>query len=187
MVPAAELKTGMILRIEKHLYKILATEYHTGAGKMGGLVHAKLREVRSGLLLDKKFKPEEKLDGVELDRKNMEFLYADREEYTVMDPETYEQIQLDRHLLEPFAPFLTPNMKFPVEFLDDEPVNVVFPSWVELQVRFTPPSLSTQQDEVPKPATLSNGMEVQVPQFIKVGDVVKVDVTTRKYIERSKR
>jgi len=69
MVPAAELKTGMILRIEKHLYRILATEYHTGAGKMGGLVHAKLREVRSGLLLDKKFKPEEKLDGVELDRK----------------------------------------------------------------------------------------------------------------------
>jgi len=66
-------------------------------------------------------------------------------------------------------------------------VNVVFPSWVELQVRFTPPSLSTQQDEVPKPATLSNGMEVQVPQFIKVGDVVKVDVATRKYIERSKR
>ena len=104
-----------------------------------------------------------------------------------MDPDTYEQIQLNRSLLETFHPFLQPNMRLPVEFLGEEPANVLFPEWVELEVTSTPPSLSSQQDEVYKPATLSNGMEIHVPQFIKVGDVVKVSVTTKKYIERAKR
>ncbi len=187
MISASDIKTGMIIRIEKSLYKVLTTEYHMGGGKMGGLVHMKLKEVRSSLLLDRKFKPDERLENVELDRKNLEFLYEDAEGYYMMDPETYDQIQLDRNLMETFHPFLQPNMKLPVEFLEGEPVNVVFPEWVELEVTSTPPSISSLQDEVYKPATLSNGMEIQVPQFIKVGDLVKVSVTTRKYIERAKR
>ena len=187
MVSASDVKTGMILHIDKYLYKILATEYHMGGGKMGGLVHVKLREVRSGLLLEKKFKPDEKLENVELDRKTMEFLYEDAEGFYMMDPNSYEQVQLSRSLMEPFAPFLQPNMRLPVEFLEGEPVNVVFPEWVELEVISTPPSISSLQDEVYKPATLSNKMEIQVPQFIKVRDVVKVSVSAKKYIERAKR
>jgi elongation factor P len=104
-----------------------------------------------------------------------------------MDPDTYEQIQLARHLMETFGPFLQSNMRLPVEFLDGEPVNVLFPDWVELKVISTPPSLSSLQDEVYKPATLSNKMQVQVPQFIKEGDVIKVDVHAKKYIERARR
>jgi len=158
-----------------------------GGGKMSGLVHVKLKEVRSGFLLERKFKPEERLEDVELDRKTMEFLYEDEEGYYLMDPDTYEQIQLDRNLMENFAPFLQSNMRLPVEFLDGEPVNVLFPDWVELKVLSTPPSLSSLQDEVYKPATLSNRMQVQVPQFIKEGDVIKVDVNTKKYMERARR
>jgi elongation factor P len=187
MVPVFHLKNGMILRFEKNLYKVLGTEYHMGGGKMGGLVHVKLKEVRSGLLLDRKFKPEERLEDVELDRKTMEFLYEDGGGYYLMDPDTYEQIQLDRNLMETFAPFLQSNMRLPVEFLDGEPVNVLFPDWVELKVISTPPSLGSLQDEVYKPATLFNRIQVQVPQFIKQGDVIKVDVNTKKYIERAKR
>jgi elongation factor P len=187
MIPASDLKTGTILHMEKNLYKVLATEYHMGGGKMGGLVHVKLKEFRSGLLLDRKFKPDDKLNNVELDRKTMEFLYGDADGYTMMDPHSYEQIQLSRGLLETFAPFLQPNMRLPVEFLEGEPVNVLFPEWVELEVLSTPPSISSLQDEVYKPATLSNGMQIQVPQFIKVGDVVKVNVASKKYIERAKR
>ncbi len=187
MVLASHLKTGMILQIEKSLYKVLATEYHMGGGKMGGLVHMKLREVRSGLLSDRKFKPDEKLDNVELGRKTMEFLYKDAEGYYMMDPDSYEQIQLSQSLMETFSPFLQPNMRLPVEFLEGEPVNVIFPEWVELEVVSTPPSISSLQDEVYKPATVSNGMQIQVPQFIKVGDMVRVSVMTKKYLERGKR
>jgi elongation factor P len=74
-----------------------------------------------------------------------------------------------------------------VEFLDGEPLNVLFPEWVDLEVVSTPPSLSSLQDEVYKPATLSNGMEIQVPQFIKAKDVVRVNVSSKKYMERVKK
>lgn len=187
MILASEVKAGMILQIEKNLYKVLASEYHMSGGKMGGIVHIKLKEIRTGLLLEKKFRPDEKINQVELDRKTMEYLYEDPDGYYLMDPETFEQIQLDRQLLEAFHPFLQPNMKLPVEFLDGQPVNVIFPEWVELEVTSTPPPISSLTDEVYKPATLSNGMQIQVPQFIKVGDVVKVSVATKKYLERAKK
>ena len=105
----------------------------------------------------------------------------------MMDPDSFEQIQLGKNLLEPFDSFLQPNMKLPVEFLGEEPVNVILPEWVELEVVSTVHSISSLQDEVYKPATLSNGMEIQVPQFIKVKDVIRVDVHTKKYLERARR
>ena len=105
----------------------------------------------------------------------------------MMDPDSYEQIQLNRDLMETYDPFLQPNMKFPVEFLDGEPLNVLFPEWVDLEVVSTPPSLGSLQDEVYKPATLSNGMEIQVPQFIKAKALVRVNVSSKKYMERVKK
>jgi elongation factor P len=74
-----------------------------------------------------------------------------------------------------------------VEFLGEDPIHVVFPEWVELEVTSTPPSLGSLQDEVTKAATLSNGLQIQVPQFIKAGDLLKVNVATKKYMERLKK
>jgi elongation factor P len=187
MVRASDLKTGMILPLEKNLCRIFHVEYHTGGGKMGGLVHVKLKDLKSGLFVERKFKPEERIQVADLDRKVMEYLYRDTDGYFLMDPESYDQIQLDKHHLESFDPFLQPNMKLTVEFLGEDPIHVVFPEWVELQVTSTPPSLGSLQDEVTKPATLSNGLQVQVPQFIKQGDLVKVNVATKKYMERVKK
>ena len=187
MVRASDLKAGMVLRVEKNLYKIFHSEYHTGGGKMGGLVHLKLKDLKSGLFIDRKFKPEERMEIADLGRKDMEYLYKDGEGYYLMDPESYDQIQLGKHHLEAFDPFLRPNMKLTVEFLGEDPIHVVFPESVELQVTSTPPHLGSLQDEVTKPATLSNGLQLQVPQFIKAGDLVKVNVATKKYMERVKK
>ncbi len=187
MIPASTIKNGMVLRMEKHLYKVAGHEYHMGGGKMGGLVHVKLKDLQSGLFLERKLKPEEKVDSVELDRKTMEFLYKDAEGYYLMDPESYDQVQLSPDLMESFDPFLQPNMKFPVEFLNEEPMHVIFPETIDLEVVSTPPGLGSLQDEVPKSARLANGMEIQVPQFIKAKDVVRVNVHTRKYMERIKK
>jgi elongation factor P len=187
MTRASDLKAGLVLQMEKNLYKIFHLEYHMGGGKMGGLVHVKLQDLKSGLFLDRKFKPEERLEVASLDRRVMEFLYKNADGYYMMDPESYDQIQLERHHLEAFDPFLQPNMKLTVEFLGEDPIHVVFPEWVELQVTSTPPSVSSLQDEVSKVATLSNGLQIQVPQFIKVGDLVKVNVSSKKYMERVKK
>ena len=171
MLHASDLKHGMIVRMDKNLYKIVAIDYHMGSGKMGGLVHVKLKDIRSGFFLDRKWKPEEKVDRIELDRRTLEFLYNDAEGYYMMDPDSFEQIQLGKNLLEPFDSFLHPNMRLPVEFLAEEPVNVIFPDWVELEVVSTVHSISSLQDEVYKPTTLSNGMETQVPQLIAVKNI----------------
>ncbi len=187
MLPGADIKSGMVLRIDRNLYKVTGVEYHMGGGKMGGLVHVKLKDIRSGLFLDRKFKPEEKVDRVDLDRRTLEFLYKDPAGYYMMDPESFEQLQLGKDLLEAFDSFLQPNMKLPVEFLDEEPVSVMFPEWVELEVVSTVHSISSLQDEVYKPAILSNGLEVQVPQFIKANDIIRVNVNTKKYLERARR
>jgi len=187
MVRASDLKAGMILSLEKNLCRIFHVEYHMGGGKMGGLVHVKLKDLRSGLFVERKFKPEERVQVADLDRKVMEYLYKDADGYYMMDPESYDQIRLDKHHLEAFDPFLQPNMKLTVEFLGEDPIHVVFPEWVELEVTSTPPSLGSLQDEVTKAATLSNGLQIQVPQFIKAGDLLKVNVATKKYMERLKK
>jgi elongation factor P len=141
MVHAPDLKAGMVLRLEKNLYKILHFEYHTGGGKMGSLVHVKLKDLKTGAFLDRNFKPEERMELAELGRKIMDYLYKDADGYYLMDPESNEQIQLDKHHLEPFDPFLQPNMKLTVEFLGEDPIHVVFPESVELRVTSTPPGL----------------------------------------------
>jgi elongation factor P len=141
MLSASDIKNGMILRIEKNLYKVVVVEYHMGGGTMGGIVHVKLKDIQSGLFLDRKLKPEEKVELVDLDRRTLEFLYKDSDGYYMMDPESFEQIQLGKHFLGTFDPFFQPNMKLPVEFVGEEPVNVIFPEWVELKVVSTVPSI----------------------------------------------
>jgi elongation factor P len=151
---ASDIKNGMILRIEKNLYKLAAFQYRMGGGRMGDLVHVKLKDMQPGLFLDRKVKPEQKVERVDLDRRTLEFLYKDTDGYYMMDPESFEQIQMGKKFLGTFDPFLQPSMKLPVEFL-----------WVKLKVVSTVHSISSLQDEVYKPAILSNGMEIQVPQF----------------------
>ena len=107
-------------------------------------MHGKLKDLRLGLFLDRKFKPEEKVDLVELERKTMEYLYKDANGFYMMDPESFDQIPLNLDLLDAFDLFLQANMKLPVEFLDGEPVNVIFPEFVDLEVISTPPSLSSR-------------------------------------------
>jgi elongation factor P len=166
---------------------VISAEYHTGSGKMGGLVHTKLRRLDTGALVDRKFKPDERLEDVEIERRSLEYLYTDKDGFQFMDPESYEQILIPSYMVKPYEPFLESNMRISVEFCDGEAVNLIFPEFVELTVISTPPPVSTLQDEVFKTATLSNNMEVLVPQFIKEGDVVKIEVASGKYVERIKK
>jgi elongation factor P len=103
--------------------------------------------------------------------------------YYRMNPESQDPIPPTPNFLETFDPFLQPNMKLSVEFLEGEPVNVLSPERVELQV-LSPPSWSSPEDEVYKPTALSSGMQVEVSQFIRAGDPVKVSLASQKYIEK---
>ncbi|MFQ5526965.1 MAG: elongation factor P [Thermoanaerobaculia bacterium] len=184
MKPASDIRSGMAIRVQGSAYRVLHAEYHAGGGKMHGTVHAKLEKLESGHLTERRFRPEERFEELELERQAMEYLYDDGDQCVVMHPETYEQIGIPRTSFGSFARYLQPNREVEVEFLEGEPFQVRPPATIELEVRSTPAPIHLENSSVPKEAILDNGVEAHVPQFIKEGDVVRIEVETGKYLER---
>lgn len=186
MVLASELKSGSAVRVEGQIYKVLEVDSKAGAAKMGGVVRTKLSNVLSGRLWEPHFRPQERLENLELERRNMEFLFADEDGCTFMDPTNFDQIPIPLALVGPAARFLEPGMQLPVEFFADQPISVIFPDVVEARVVDTAPVAHAQQDSTLKEATLENGAVIRVPLFIAPGELIRVDVRTLRYVERAK-
>jgi elongation factor P len=174
----------MVLKFGADIYKVYESTYHLGQGKMPGSVHARAHHVVNGSLKEFRFRPEERLEDTQLQRKDMEFLYADADSVTFMDPDTFEQISIPRKAIGTATRFLQAEMKVPVEFYEGQPVNIVFPPIVDAKISSTAQPVHQQQDNTFKPATLENGLEIMVPQFIKPGETVRVEVATEKYVDR---
>ena len=185
MVIASELKEGTVIRIDRHIYRVLEVESKAGAAKLGGVVKTKLSDVRSGRMWEPHFRPQERFEELELDCHMMEFLFADGDSCIFMRPDTFEQIEISGAVLGPAAQFLQPGMELPVEFFAEEPISVVFPATAEARVQRTAPPTHSQQDSAWKEATLENGLSIQVPLFIAPGEVVRVEVKTGRYVERA--
>ena len=147
-------------------------------------VHVKLRHVTKHTDKEMRFRPEERLEDTQLQRRDMEFLYNDADSAVFMDPVTFEQVPIPIEAVGPARAFLKPELEVPVEFFEGQPVSIVFPAVVELRVSTTAQPVHQQQDSTLKPATLENGIEVLVPQFVKPGETLRIDVATRKYVDR---
>lgn len=186
MIAAADLKAGTVVKLDGALHGVVSVEHHAGAGKFGSLVFARVRNLRTSHLKELRFHPEDKLDDVELERRDVEYLYTDGAEFYFMNPETFEQISLPKEAVGPHEKFLQPNTRVPVELYEGSVVSVAFPAAVELRVVTAPPGLR-EHDTAYKTIVLENGMEVLAPQFIKEGDVVKIEVASGKYLERVRR
>ena len=184
MVNASELRQGMCLRIEGQIFKVLEVEAKAGAAKMGGVVKAKLINTKTGRSWEPHFRPQEKLEELELERRPMEFLYAQGDTCTFMRADTYEQVEIPKTILGGAFHFLQPGMELPVEVFAGDPISVVFPDTVEIRVSSTAPPSHAQQDSAWKEATLENGLTVRVPLFIASGEMVRIAVNTGRYIER---
>lgn len=184
MVSASDLRPGMALRIEKDTYKVLEVDVKAGAAKMGGVVVAKLRNVLSGRLWEQHFRPQERLEDVELEQHMMEFLYSAGDSCTLMRPDTFEQVSVPLETLGFAAQFLTPGMQLPVEFFKGEAINVVVPDFAEARVASTAPPARSQHDSAWKEAVLENGVTVRVPLFVASGETIRIDLRTGHYVER---
>jgi elongation factor P len=176
----------MAIRFEGQAYKVLMADYHPGQGKMGGTTHARLKNLTTGALWEHSFRSELKLEDLAVEKQSMDFLYADADACYFMNPETFEQVAVPASLLGEQARFLRPEMRLPVEFVEGLPVSVQFPDIIETPVADTAPPVHAQQDSTWKAARLENGVEIMVPQFIKTGDVIRLDVQNLKYIDRAK-
>jgi len=184
MKTAADMRTGMCIRLDNELYRVANADYQGGGGKMHGVTHAKLRNLRTGNVTERRFRDNERFEEIDIERQEMEYLYPEGDECVFMNSETFEQVSLDSKRLGAYLDFIQPNQSVLVGFFEGEALEVICPTSVELQVESTPEPLHIQNSSVLKEATLENGMEIQVPQFIQAGDRVKIDVETHKYQER---
>jgi elongation factor P len=184
MILATELKEGMTLNVDNKVYRVLEIVRHAGAGQTHGFIEMKLRDIRFGHLADKHVKQTDKLEEVEIARRQMDYLYADAESCYFMDPVTYEQVSVSNAAVGHIKKFLAEGAKVSVEMLGEEAISIQFPKIVELKIASTGPGIRDGQDNTMKPATLENGIEILVPQFVETGDKVRVDTEKVKYVDR---
>jgi elongation factor P len=184
MILVSDLKEGAAVQLEGKIHRILEIVRHAGSGQMHGFVELKLKDLRFGHVTTKHVKLTDKLDTVDVAKRPMEYLYHDSEDLVFMDPESYEQIQVPSKFASIDTRFLKEGAIVALEFIGEEPIAIQFPKVVELKVSLTGPGIRDGQDNTMKPATLENGTEIMVPQFIETGDIVRVDTEKIKYVDR---
>jgi elongation factor P len=186
MALASEVRAGHVVRLDGHAYRVAEVDAHFGGGRMGSLVKLKLESIDTGTWTERRFRPEDKIDTVELDRKHLTYLYQEQDLVYFMDPIDYEQYAVPSKLLGKYVGFLKDGEALGIEFLGGQAVRVMTPRMVELKVATTGPAQHTQETSVWKEAVLENGMTIHVPLFIATGDKITVDLETWKYHDRVK-
>ena len=158
---------------------------HVKPGKGPAFVRAKVRNLRTGTLVENTYRTNEKIEPVRIDKKIMEYLYQDGDHYVFMDNETYEQVQIPAAMLGDRIKLLKPNATINVLLYGQEIMGIELPAFLELEIAETDPGEkgNTVQNAL-KRAKVVTGAEIQVPMFIEVGSVVKIDTRTMRYIER---
>ena len=183
---ASQLRVGVVIKHEGQEYKVIATEYRPGQGRMSGAMHTRLRNLGTGTIWEHAFRAELKLDEVSLEKRTLEFLYAGDDNCCFMDPDNFEQTEIPAAIIGVQARFLEAGMKLAVEFVEGRAISVLFPDVLEVKIAETTPSAHQQQDTNFKPAKLENGVEVLVPQFVKTGDIIRLDIENLRYMDRAK-
>jgi len=180
-----DLKNGMALNLPEGLMTVVEFQ-HVKPGKGGAFVRTKLKNFRTGAVIEKTFRADEKVGHAMIDRREMQYLYRDASDYVFMDNESYDQIHVAEAALGEAVKYLKEGDVAVLPTYDGEVLGVDLPAAVELAVTETEPGI--QGDRVSgarKPATLETGVVVQVPLFVEVGDTLKVDTRTGEYLTRA--
>ena len=179
-----DLKNGITLELDGVLFQVVEFQ-HVKPGKGGAFVRSKIRNLRTGAVIDRTFNAGVRVEQAILERKDMQFLYRDGDEYVFMDLESYDQMNVSPVALGDAADYMVENSVAIIAFYNGDIVTVEIPASVELAITETEPGI--QGDRVSgarKPATLETGKVIQVPLFVNIGDRVKVDTRSGDYITR---
>ena len=184
MVEASKLAKGMIVRVEDQIYRVLEVEAKAATAKLGGVVKTELSNVQTGRLREARFRPQEHLEDMPVDRRNLEFLFSNGSSCTFMDPVSFEQFEVSGDIVGTAASFLQSGTPVAVEFFEGRPIHAMLADIVDARVVRTAPPSHSQQDSAWKEATLENGLSIRVPLFIAPNECVRVDLRTGRYVER---
>ena len=183
---ASEMRKGQTVKIDGKLYAIVDYQ-HVKLGKGGAVYQTKLKSLIDGSIQNIRLRAEETIEDAYLDRRTYEYLYSSGSEHVLMDTTTYDQITLDDNAFGDGPKYLKPNTQLQVSMYEGKPLIVTLPTTVDLKITDTAPEIkgatATNQN---KPATLETGLVVQVPPFIKTGEIIRVDTRSGEYLTRVK-
>ena len=184
-ITATSIRVGNILEIDGQLWRVLKSQ-HVTPGKGVACMQLELRNLETGTKANKRFNSTERVERVTLSQREMQFLYEDGGQYHFMDMETYDQIALDRSMVEHALPYLLPEMVVTIEFHEDRPLNVQLPQTVVLEVVECDAAIKGQTATGSyKPGKLETGAPIMVPPYLEPGTKVKVNTETGEYVERA--
>jgi elongation factor P len=183
-IKATLLRPGMVIEHQGDLYSVFSTEHRTPGNKRGSM-QTRMKNLRTGSIIDYRFRAEEFVDRAILDEVEFEYLYKEGDEFHFMNTETYEQMQMTRDELGETVYYLVPNTVVKVEFHNEKAIGVDLPDTMDLTVTQTEPTIQkATASSVMKPATLETGLVVQVPPFVNEGDRIRVDTSEARYVQR---
>ena len=181
---AGDLRNGTTFELDSNVFRVVEFQ-HVKPGKGAAFVRVKMKNVITGAVLERTFNPSEKLQGAEIEKREMQYLYNDGELYYFMDNENYEQLPLNEDQLGDALKYIKENMNVTTLAFKGKVFNVEPPMFVELEVTYTEPGFSGNTTTTSgKPATLENGLEISVPLFVNIGDKIRIDTRTGQYMER---
>ena len=183
-INASEIRTGMLLEYKNDLWIVLKTQ-HVKPGKGGAFAQVEMKSVGKNTKLNERFRSSETVEKASLEETAFNFLYSDENNYIFMNPKTFEQIEINKDIVGEKGKLLSENLKVSVNYYNENPLSVDLPNQVKCKIDATDASLKGQTvSSSYKPATLDNGIKIQVPPFIEVGDEIIVDTRTIEYIKK---
>ena len=181
---ASEIRVGMLIEYKNDLWQILKTQ-HVKPGKGGAFAQVEMKSVNKNTKLNERFRSSESVEKASLDETKFNYLYDDETDYHFMNPKSYEQINIKKETVGEKGRMLTENLEVKISFYNEEPLAVELPNQVTSTIEITDVALKGQTvSSSYKPATLNNGINIQVPPFIESGDKIIVDTRTMEYIKK---
>jgi len=181
---ASEIRVGMLIEYKNDLWQVLKTQ-HVKPGKGGAFAQVEMKSVNKNTKLNERFRSSESVEKATLDETKFNYLYGDETDYHFMNPKTYEQINIKKEIIGEKGKMLTENLEVSISFYNEEPLAVELPNQVTCTIDTTDVALKGQTvSSSYKPATLDNGINIQVPPFIESGDKIIVDTRTMEYIKK---
>ena len=183
-INASEIRVGMLLEYKDDLWQVLKTQ-HVKPGKGGAFAQVEMKSINKNTKLNERFRSNETIEKASLDETNFNFLYEDDNKYFFMNPKSFEQIEIKKEVVGDKGKLLSENLSVAVSFYNDSPISLELPKQVTCKIKTTDVALKGQTvSSSYKPATLDNGLNIQVPPFVESGDSVIIDTRNLEYIKK---
>ncbi len=183
-ISASEIRVGMLLEYKNDLWQVLKTQ-HVKPGKGGAFAQVEMKSVNKNTKLNERFRSSETVEKASLDETKFNFLYSDENNYFFMDPKSFEQVEIKKDLIGDKGKLLSENLEVSISFYNESAISIDLPNQVVCKIETTDVALKKQTvSSSYKPATLDNGLNIQVPPFIEAGDEVIVDSRNLEYIKK---